>query len=123
MAQGLVDAPPGQLEFEKGGPVAEILMSAVFVVYSALDALRDKTNIGTNKRREIDGVKIGYLPWPLTDRWHAIKRAQLYLLPVYGLLLWVFPSLLPNPQWWHLVATAVLAAIVWKIPPKPKHWR
>ena len=94
----------------------EILFVLVMVSYSISDPLRDSLNSAKNKRPNHK------LPWPLIDRWHAIKKFQLYLLPSYILACCALPVLLPESGWSWAIAVA-LSAAAWKLLPVPEHWK
>ena len=93
----------------------EILFVLVMVSYSVSDQLRDSLNKASNKRPHHS------LPWPLIDRWHAIKKFQLYELPTYILACAQWPVLLPDSVWSWVVSIA-LSFVAWKVLPVPEHW-
>ena len=88
----------------------EIGLILVMVVYSVFDQLRDSRNNSRNKRPH------SHLPWPIIDKWHGIKKVQLYLLPVFM----VFTV---DVSWWAWAVAIVLSAVAWKSLPVPSHWR
>jgi hypothetical protein len=97
---------PRDLEMETTDLIPVLLLIAA----SALDAARDKFNTVSNKRPN------SWLPWPLIDRWHLIKKAGFHLP-----LVWI---------WWYDVegvywkaAAVVLSLIAWKLVPMPSHWK
>jgi hypothetical protein len=82
----------------------------ILVFASGFDAMRDKYNLRTDWKRPHS-----WLPWPLIDRFHAVKRLSFYLP-----LTWIWWFDVPGP--WLKALTVIAAYLAWKASPKPKYW-
>ncbi len=89
----------------------DLIGTIVVMLWTALaDQRRDALNHASYKRPN------HRLPWPLLDRWHLWKKAQLYPVCVWTIYLSGMP-------WPWIAVVAVVALVIWRVLPTPKHWR
>lgn len=108
----------------------------VLVAYSLSDACRDKFNLASNKWPN-SGFRLMRRGWGLrraftkdtnaslevegfrlvvtVDLWHVIKWIGLYTITVFVL------SFVPTVM--GKIHTTLLCSLVWKLVPKPAHWK